>query len=115
MKIERIRALRGPNLWSKNTSIEALVYCEEDERLYDRFATIEMRAGNYVLEDVSSYGTWVRFAGSESAIPLRRQEMVLHSDGEFSLGAPFTDFSAPMVSFKLVDGSVVLGPGGLRK
>lgn len=44
MKIERIRALRGPNLWSKNTSIEALVYCEEDERLYDRFAAIEMRA-----------------------------------------------------------------------
>ena len=44
MKIERIRALRGPNLWSKNTSIEALVYCEEDERLYDRFASIEMRA-----------------------------------------------------------------------
>jgi cyanophycin synthetase len=43
MKIERIRALRGPNLWSKNTSMEALVFCEENERLYDRFANIEMR------------------------------------------------------------------------
>lgn len=43
MNIERIRALRGPNLWSKNTSIEALVFCEENERLYDRFANIEMR------------------------------------------------------------------------
>ncbi len=42
MKIERIRALRGPNL-SKNTSMEALVFCEENERLYDRFANIEMR------------------------------------------------------------------------
>lgn len=80
-----------------------------DPRVSRMHATIEMRAGNYVLEDVSSYGTWVRFAGSDSAIPLRRQEMVLHSDGEFSLGAPFTDFSAPTVSFKLVDGSMVLG------
>jgi cyanophycin synthetase len=43
MKIERIRALRGPNLWSKNTSLEALVFCEENERFYDRFASIEMR------------------------------------------------------------------------
>lgn len=43
MKIERIRALRGPNLWSKNTSMEALVFCEENERIYDRFASIEMR------------------------------------------------------------------------
>jgi len=43
MNIERIRALRGPNLWSKNTSLEALVFCEEDERLYDRFASVEMR------------------------------------------------------------------------
>ncbi|MCQ8895874.1 cyanophycin synthetase [Limnobacter humi] len=43
MNIERIRALRGPNLWSKNTSIEALVFCEENERLLDRFASIEAR------------------------------------------------------------------------
>ncbi|WP_370263526.1 cyanophycin synthetase [Limnobacter sp.] len=43
MNIERIRALRGPNLWSKNTSLEALVFCEENERLYDRFNAIEMR------------------------------------------------------------------------
>ncbi|HEX4855235.1 MAG TPA: cyanophycin synthetase [Limnobacter sp.] len=43
MKIERIRALRGPNLWSKNTSLEALVFCEENERIYDRFASVELR------------------------------------------------------------------------
>lgn len=48
MKIERIRALRGPNLWSKNTSIEALVFCEENERVYDRFANIEMRVRTLV-------------------------------------------------------------------
>ena len=54
------------------------------------------------------------FAG-DNVIALRRQECLLHSDGEIAMGAPFSDFSAPMVSFKLVDGSVVLGPGGLRK
>ncbi len=80
-----------------------------DPRVSRMHATIEVRSGNYVLEDVSSYGTWVRFAGSDSVVALRRQEVVLHSDGEIALGAPFSDFSAPTVSFKLVDGSMVLG------
>ena len=31
MDISRIRALRGPNLWSRHTSIEAIVSCTEDE------------------------------------------------------------------------------------
>ncbi|HVK94271.1 MAG TPA: cyanophycin synthetase [Noviherbaspirillum sp.] len=32
MEISRIRALRGPNLWSRHTSIEAVVSCPEEER-----------------------------------------------------------------------------------
>lgn len=32
MEISRIRALRGPNLWSRHTSIEAIVSCGEAER-----------------------------------------------------------------------------------
>ncbi|WP_420472577.1 cyanophycin synthetase [Noviherbaspirillum sp. ST9] len=32
MEISRIRALRGPNLWSRHTSIEAIVSCNEAER-----------------------------------------------------------------------------------
>ena len=31
MDISRIRALRGPNLWSRHTSIEAVVTCTDDE------------------------------------------------------------------------------------
>ncbi len=31
MKISRIRALRGPNLWSRHTSIEAVVHCAPEE------------------------------------------------------------------------------------
>lgn len=86
-----------------------------DPRVSRLHASIDIRSGNYVLEDISSYGTWVRFAGAENAIALRRQECLLHSDGEIALGAPFTDFSAPTVTFKLVDGSMVLGRSQLRK
>ena len=31
MEISRIRTLRGPNLWSRHTSIEAVVTCDEPE------------------------------------------------------------------------------------
>jgi cyanophycin synthetase len=32
MEVSRIRALRGPNLWSRHTGIEAIVSCSESER-----------------------------------------------------------------------------------
>ncbi len=32
MEVSRIRALRGPNLWSRHTSIEAIVSCTENEK-----------------------------------------------------------------------------------
>ncbi|MBU1237412.1 MAG: cyanophycin synthetase [Gammaproteobacteria bacterium] len=32
MDVSRIRALRGPNLWSRHTAIEAIVSCDEEER-----------------------------------------------------------------------------------
>ena len=31
MEVTRVRALRGPNLWSRHTAIEAVVYCTEAE------------------------------------------------------------------------------------
>lgn len=85
-----------------------------DPRVSRLHASIDFRSGNCVLEDTSSYGTWVRFLGGDNAIALRRQECVLHSEGEFSMGVPFTDISAPVVSFRLVDDSVVLRHGHLR-
>ncbi len=85
-----------------------------DPRVSRLHASIDIRSGNYLLEDTSSYGTWVRFSGVDNAISLRRQECLLHSDGEFAMGAPFTDISVPTVSFRLVDGQMVLGRGPLR-
>ncbi len=43
MEVSRIRALRGPNLWSRHTSIEAIVSCTEDERNIVRLPDFESR------------------------------------------------------------------------
>ena len=70
-----------------------------DPRVSRLHTKISWRAGKFHLEDVSSYGTWVRFAGSNAVIALRRQECVLLEEGEIALGAPFEDFTVPTVSF----------------
>lgn len=43
MEVTRIRALRGPNLWSRHTSIEAIVRCSPDELSIDRIPRFEVR------------------------------------------------------------------------
>ena len=43
MDVSRIRALRGPNLWSRHTAIEAIVSCSEDERDINRIPGFETR------------------------------------------------------------------------
>ena len=43
MDASRIRALRGPNLWSRHTAIEAIVSCTEDERVIGRLPGFEAR------------------------------------------------------------------------
>ena len=43
MDISRIRALRGPNLWSRHTAIEAIVACAPEERSLDDLPGFEAR------------------------------------------------------------------------
>ncbi|RZL55335.1 MAG: cyanophycin synthetase [Variovorax sp.] len=43
MEVTRIRALRGPNLWSRHTSIEAVVTCRGDENAVGRLDGFETR------------------------------------------------------------------------
>jgi cyanophycin synthetase len=43
MEISRIRALRGPNLWSRHTAIQALVLCDENERAISHLPGFEAR------------------------------------------------------------------------
>ena len=79
-----------------------------DQRVSRLHAQISWRDGHFVLTDVSSYGTWVRFAGNEAELALRRQECILMGSGEIALGAPFSDFSVPTVNFHLAGGTVEL-------
>ena len=43
MEVSRIRALRGPNLWSRHTAIEAIVSCDESERAISNLPGFEDR------------------------------------------------------------------------
>src|SRR5256885_16189884 len=43
MQITRIRALRGPNLWTRSTAIEAIVQCEPGECDYSALPGFEDR------------------------------------------------------------------------
>jgi len=41
LEITRIRMLRGPNLWSRHTALEAIVSCEKTERSIDSIPQFE--------------------------------------------------------------------------
>ncbi|MBP8928492.1 MAG: cyanophycin synthetase [Ottowia sp.] len=43
MEVSRTRALRGPNLWSRNTAIEAIVRCTADQCAVSQMAGFEAR------------------------------------------------------------------------
>jgi len=43
MQVDRVRALRGPNLWTRRTAIEAIVSCDDTERDLSQFSGFEER------------------------------------------------------------------------
>ena len=72
MDVSRIRALRGPNLWSRHTAIEAIIACTETERdisnlpdfedrLRERFPEIALLQPT-VSQDIVSMAHAVEFA-----------------------------------------------------
>lgn len=73
----------------------------DDPRVSRSHARIDWRNGSMMLVDLSSYGCWVRFSGSGSDLLLRREECVLHGNGQIALGSSFADLSAPIVSFSV--------------
>jgi class 3 adenylate cyclase len=86
-----------------------------DPRVSRTHARLEWRNGSFALVDVSSYGTWLRFSDAAgqgtTELTLRREECVLHGSGEIGLGAPLSDFSAPIVSFAVSKATPVKRPG----
>ncbi len=43
MEVSRIHALRGPNVWTRHTAIEAVVTCDADERAIRGMPGVEPR------------------------------------------------------------------------
>ena len=72
-----------------------------DPRVSRLHARIEWRNDAFVLVDMSSFGTCVRFGGAPTEQTLRRDQVVLHDSGEIALGADFSDWSVPTVQFAL--------------
>ena len=68
MDVQRIRALRGPNIWGRKTVIEAIVRCESpDEQAIGAGAVLELRMRE-LLPGVDG----VRSVGNADAVPLAR-------------------------------------------
>ena len=74
-----------------------------DPRVSRRHARIEWKGGQCILTDFSSNGTWVSFAGAAAPLMLKRDNCLLHGRGEIGLGATSDDFTAPTLSFQVID------------
>ena len=74
--------------------------CINDPRVSRLHARIDWRNSGFLLTDLSSFGTWIRFEGSESPVRLRRDACILHGTGDISLGVSFGDPVAPIVGFR---------------
>jgi adenylate cyclase len=97
-------SFKSPDLPIHLGRVDEADFTVNDPRVSRLHARIEWRNGSFVLSDLSSYGTWVRFADSQTELPLRRDECVLHGAGQIALGGSFGDFSVPTVGF-MVRGS----------
>ncbi len=83
--------------------------CINDPRVSRLHARIDWRNSGFVLTDMSSFGTWVRFDGSDSPVRLRRDACILHGTGQIALGVSFNEPSAPVMNFQVAGSSVHLG------
>lgn len=77
-------------------------YCIDDTRVSRSHARVEWHGGTFQISDLSVNGTFVRFAGRDDVIALRRGSCTLHGSGIISLGAAPTDPSAPTVHFEVL-------------
>ncbi len=78
-----------------------------DQRVSRQHARVEWVDGAFVLTDLSSFGSWVRFMENPATeVHLRRNQCILHSTGEIAMGASFSDFSAPVVAFSVQSAEV---------
>jgi class 3 adenylate cyclase len=77
-------------------------FCVEDSRVSRQHARIDWQGGVFSLVDLSINGTFVRFAGSEEVLSLKRGTCTLHGNGFIGLGGSPADVSAAIVKFEVV-------------
>ncbi len=72
-----------------------------DARVSRVHATVEWRAGNFILSDASSFGTWVYMGNQSEPVVLRRTECHLVGQGQIALGCERNAESPPLVAFSV--------------
>jgi hypothetical protein len=72
-----------------------------DSRVSRVHATVEWRGGQFVLSDVSSFGTWVYMGNQNEPVVLRRTECYLVGQGQIALGCDRHADQAPLATFSV--------------
>jgi class 3 adenylate cyclase len=72
-----------------------------DSRVSRIHATVEWRGGQFVLSDVSSFGTWVYVGNQAEPVVLRRTECYLVGQGQIALGCDRDAEEAPLALFSV--------------
>ena len=85
MKVSRIRMLRGPNLWSRHTALEAIVDCDPSERAIDQLPAFEVK----IRERFPQLG-FMRFSGKTEAVSLAHVIEHAALDLQAQAGCPVT-------------------------
>jgi class 3 adenylate cyclase len=73
-----------------------------DARVSRVHATVDWKGGHFILNDQSSFGTWVYMGGGNTPLVLRRTECYLVGDGLITLGCEREAEAAPRVEFAVV-------------
>ena len=74
----------------------------KDSRVSRVHATVEWRGGHFILNDQSSFGTWVYVGGQSAPIVLRRTECYLVGQGLITLGCGRDADRPPQVDFNVL-------------
>jgi adenylate cyclase len=96
------RIFAGPDLPVILGRSPQATYCVDDNRVSRSHARVEWHGGTFQVSDLSYNGTYVRFAGREEVVALRRGSCTLHGAGVICLGATPTDPTAPSVQFEVL-------------
>jgi adenylate cyclase len=72
-----------------------------DARVSRVHATVHWRGGHFVLEDASSFGTWVYFGNQTEPVVLRRTDCYLVGQGQIALGCERDAEAAPTIQFNV--------------